>query len=307
MEKGKEVAVKEQHSTDVARVISRSQKVEEITGSVMKAGMHYGKIPGTPKPSLWKPGAEKLCMTFEFSERIDQVDDLSTDDECRIRTIVGIYSKEGALIAQGIGEASSNEEKYKWRASIGDEEFDATPADRRRIKFKKDKDTGKIYKVKQIRTEIADERNTIAKMSHKRGFVAGTLIATAASDTFTQDIEDIPTEYLPNESKQNGKPPTLPPQQKAPEHSPEQQAGPGHSTEAMIVGLKVSNGKKQDGSPWTLTTISTDSDKHLKTFDMKFGEILSKAHETGTPLKLTYDDKNMIQSIEPIQEPGSDN
>jgi hypothetical protein len=42
--------------------------------------------------------------------------------------------------------------------------------------------------------DVADLVNTIQKMAQKRALVAATLIATAASEFFTQDVEDIPAE-----------------------------------------------------------------------------------------------------------------
>src|SRR5208282_1157277 len=46
--------------------------------------------------------------------------------------------------------------------------------------------------VKQVRSEHHDLENTILKMACKRAHVAMTLNVTAASDIFTQDIEDLP-------------------------------------------------------------------------------------------------------------------
>ncbi|WDU83904.1 hypothetical protein [Caloramator sp. Dgby_cultured_2] len=37
----------------------------------MKEGEDYGKIPGSPKPSLFKPGAEKLCNLYGFTINVD--------------------------------------------------------------------------------------------------------------------------------------------------------------------------------------------------------------------------------------------
>ena len=42
--------------------------------------------------------------------------------------------------------------------------------------------------------DIADLVNTIQKMAQKRALVAATLIATSASEFFTQDVEDIPAD-----------------------------------------------------------------------------------------------------------------
>ena len=40
--------------------------------------------------------------------------------------------------------------------------------------------------------DLADQYNTVLKMSNKRSLVAAVLNVTAASDIFTQDIEDMP-------------------------------------------------------------------------------------------------------------------
>jgi hypothetical protein len=166
--------------------------VQEVMQAVMKKDTHYGVIPGTKKPSLYKPGAEVLAATFRIAVSY-RVDDLSTDDHVRYRvTAIGTHQTSGIVLGEGMGECSSGEEKYKWRRAICDEEYDLTPENRRRIKFGKYQ--GKVEKTKQVRTEPADQANTILKMACKRAQVAMTLNVTAASDIFTQDIEDLPEE-----------------------------------------------------------------------------------------------------------------
>jgi hypothetical protein len=165
--------------------------VQEVMQATMQKDVHYGTIPGTPKPTLYKPGAEKLCMTFRIAPSY-KVEDLSTADVVRYRvTCIGKHQTSGTVMGEGMGECSSGEEKYKWRKAY-DEEFAATPDDKKRIKYGK-------YTAKQVRTEPADLANTILKMACKRAQVAMTLNVTAASDIFTQDIEDLPEELRPNE------------------------------------------------------------------------------------------------------------
>src|SRR5690606_22905756 len=65
---------------------------------------------------------------------------------------------------------------------------------RRRIKFAKWQ--GKVEQKKQVRTNPADVANTILKMAKKRAQVDAVITATAASDIFTQDIEDLPEEVV---------------------------------------------------------------------------------------------------------------
>ena len=172
--------------------------VQEVMQAVMKKDTHYGVIPGSKKPSLYKPGAEVLAATFRIAVSY-RVEDLSTDDHVRYRvTAVGTHQTSGIVMGDGMGECSSGEEKYKWRRTVCDEEFEATPENRRRIKFGKYQ--GKVEKTKQVRTEPADQANTILKMACKRAQVAMTLNVTAASDIFTQDIEDLPEELRTEEA-----------------------------------------------------------------------------------------------------------
>lgn len=170
--------------------------IQEVMQAVMKKDTHYGVIPGSKKPSLYKPGAEVLCATFRIAPSY-RIEDLSGANSIRYRvTCIGTHQTTGILMGEGVGECSSDEEKYKWRRVICDEEFEATPETMRRTKFSKYQ--GKVERTQQIRTEPADAANTILKMAAKRAQVAMTLNVTAASDIFSQDIEDLP-EHLRDE------------------------------------------------------------------------------------------------------------
>lgn len=171
----------------------RAALVLELMANVLEEGKDYGKIPGTDKPCLFKPGAEKACMMFQLAAERPTIDDLSSGDEIRYRVHVPIVAPDGRVLAVGIGEASSNEEKWRWRKPVCDEEWQETDAALRREKFFKKKDGG-FYKGKQIRTSPADIANTVLKMAHKRGYIHGTLLATAASSVFNQDLEDFTRE-----------------------------------------------------------------------------------------------------------------
>lgn len=187
--------------------------IQEVMKAVMVKDVHYGVIPGTPKPTLYKPGAEKLLVTFRISPE-SFVEDLSTEDVARFRvTVKGTSILNGAYLGSGVGECSSDEEKYKWRKPVCDEEFEETAVDRRREVWKKI-GGGNVAKVKQIRTNKADVSNTILKMADKRGYVALALKTTAASDLFDQDIEDIPEEMRDANAAPAEKPPVEPPKPK---------------------------------------------------------------------------------------------
>ena len=174
--------------------------IKEVMDAVMKKDVHYGIIPGCKKPSLYKPGAEKILMTFRLVADNPMIEDLSTEDSIRYRVTQRILNPAGQLVGAASGECSSDEDKYKWRRPVCNEEFDETPVDRRGEKWVKGMNGNS--KIKRIRTNPADVGNTILKMAVKRAVVAATLITTAASDVFDQDIEDLPPEILDAEAQE---------------------------------------------------------------------------------------------------------
>lgn len=237
----------------VADIISHVAMVQEVMRAVMKPEVHYGIIPGTDKPTLYKQGAEVLCMAFRVADSY-QVEDLSTAEVVRYRvTCTGVHQMNGLVLGTGMGEASSGEEKYKWRKAW-DEEWNATPANLRRIK------SGK-YTTKQVRTEPADLANTILKMANKRAKIAMTINVTACGDMFGQDLEDMDEALRDHLTR----------------HNPEAAAGatakstlPTQTDEEfaknMVIWTKVIKTKKKDvaGVLATVATVSTLTEAQIE-------------------------------------------
>lgn len=174
----------------VAEIIQHVAMVQEVMKAVMKPDVHYGIIPGTDKPTLLKQGAEVLCMAFRVADSY-QVEDLSTADSVRYRvTCTGNHQTTGTVLGSGMGEASSNEEKYKWRKAY-EPEYNETPANLRRKKQGYSKQKREHYTAFQVRNEPADLANTILKMANKRAKIAMTINVTACGDMFGQDLEDM--------------------------------------------------------------------------------------------------------------------
>lgn len=205
-----EVAPATGRSLTETDIKAQVQLIQRVMQAVMKKDTHYGVVPGTPKPSLWKPGAEVLQATFRIAVSY-RTEELSDGDCVRYRvTAVGTHQTTSTIMGEGMGEASSNEAKYKWKGATR-REFDATDESRRRTKFGYDKEKREEYEVNQVRTEPADVANTILKMACKRAQVAMVLNVTAASDIFTQDLEDLPEGIVDTETgevKPRGKPAT---------------------------------------------------------------------------------------------------
>ncbi|MFA6125460.1 hypothetical protein [Sphingomonas sp.] len=231
-ERGKNTTVAQFGRTmEASDIRHRVNVIQEVMQAVMKKDVHYGVIPGCKKPSLYKPGSEVLLATFQIATSI-AVMDLSTEDCVRYQVrVIGTHAPSGTLIGEGIGECSSNEDKYKWRKAVSDAEFNATGESRRRIKY------GKEWTTKQVRADIADVANTILKMAKKRAQIDMTLTATGASDCFDQDIEDLPEELLQREADRHA------PEDKKPKENPE------YTAEAFAKNFPawvkfIKNGKK---------------------------------------------------------------
>ncbi len=194
----------------VDEVLEHVALIEDVMKRVLKRDKHYGIIPGTEKPTLYKAGAEKLGVTFRLAPEYDeQVIDLSNGHreyrfKCRLRHII-----TGAILGEGVGSCSTMESKYRWRTQRrtcptcgveavikGKEEFGGGWLCWKKqggcgAKFKSDDKTIEDQEVGRVENpDIADVWNTAYKIGKKRSYVDCTLTATATSDILTQDMED---------------------------------------------------------------------------------------------------------------------
>lgn len=214
------IAIIENRPLTKQEVVAQKRLIQEVMQAVMKDGIHYGVIPGCKQPSLYKAGSEAILSTFRIAVE-PSVEDLSTIDCYRYRVTLRGIIPSGEIVGAGVGECSTDEEKYKWRAAINQKEYEATPEDRRRIKYTKPASWNPAGEVFQVRTNPADLANTALKMAKKRAQIDLTLTATGASDVFAQDLENLPEEVrdemVREENHQRqGKPPVHAPSEKAP-------------------------------------------------------------------------------------------
>lgn len=206
-------------------VIAQKRLIQEVMKSVMigpteknPAGVHYGIIPGCKLPSLYKAGSEAILATFRIAVN-PIVEDLSTYDCYRYRVTCQGVLPNGEIVGAGVGECSTDEDKYRWRSAIVPAEYEATPEDRRRIKYSKPTSWNKEGITQQVRTNPADLANTVLKMAKKRAQIDLTLTSTGASDCFSQDLEDLPeevrNELVREDNASVGKPVVSQPQAKS--------------------------------------------------------------------------------------------
>ncbi len=136
---------------------ARIKMFQQYVREHMTEGEDFGVIPGSTKPTLFKPGAEKLNAIFgyapkvEISNRLEDWDKGFVSYEVKVSLI---NKRTGQMEAEGLGSCNSRERRY-------------------------------------ARQDAAGIANTVLKMAKKRALVDATLSATRASGLFTQDLEDL--------------------------------------------------------------------------------------------------------------------
>ena len=185
----------------IEQVKSQVNKIQELMRDVMIDGQHYGVIPGCgDKPALLKPGAEKLGLTFNLVPKYEErrTDLPNGHREYEIKCSLH-HKMTGLFFGQGVGACSTMESKYRYRT-----ENTGKPVPK---EYWAARDSsligGPTYSPRKVKGEWvimhkvdhdnpADYYNTVYKMAKKRAHVDATLTALAASDIFTQDIDDDP-------------------------------------------------------------------------------------------------------------------
>lgn len=219
----------------------------------MVDGTDYGKIPGTDKPTLLKPGAEKLITLFRCTPKFKLTKEEDFDRGFFNYTFrCQLVTDEGKVVAEGYGSANSKEGRYRWRnasrkcPACGKESIIKGKVEYGGgwLCFKKqggcnakfpDEASEIVGQVvgKVENDDIATLANTILKMAKKRAMVDASIALGRCSDVFTQDVEDLADpehsaeplrpmrDVTPEKPKQQTKP--APKAQQAPPR-PQQQA-----------------------------------------------------------------------------------
>lgn len=199
MENDRGLMVVEPEPLSVAEVKAQVNRIQQIMRSVMKKDEHYGVIPGCgDKPALFKPGAEKLSLTFRMipDPRVEKTDLGDGHREYDVSVI--LTSPTGAVLGTGVGSACTLESKwrYRWDSTgkpVPKEYWKARDSELlggSSFTARKTKDGGWMIYQRIEHDNPADYYNTCKKMAKKRALVDAVLTATAASDIFTQDIDD---------------------------------------------------------------------------------------------------------------------
>lgn len=139
------------------KVIPFKVGLEEFIASELMEGVDYGKVGGYTKPTLLKPGAEKICrflqlaITYSVDHRHEDWQEGVFHFEVRVQLLDGSTNQ---VVSDGIGSCNSKETQFAHQ------------------------DAFSIV-------------NTILKMAKKRALIDAALNVSASSGLFTQDLEDL--------------------------------------------------------------------------------------------------------------------
>lgn len=168
----------------VTETLNKVTSMQAAIKGALKVGHDFDTIPGTGKPTLLKPGAEKILMMFGLTSEYEIVDsNVNYEKGIFAYTIRCTLSKNGIKITEGLGSCSSYEKKYRYRWTTANEVPNGVD-----INTLKQNKYGK-YQIEN--DEIQDLANTILKMAKKRAQVDAVLTVASLSEVFTQDVEDM--------------------------------------------------------------------------------------------------------------------
>lgn len=194
----------------IAEVVGQVKAVQEVMKEIMHEGEHFGVIPGTQKPTLLQPGAQKLALTFRLRPEYELISTAERDDLIAYTVRCDLYHiNSGAPWGSGLGSCNSREAKYRYRLVSTNKKPSKQEAEKLKAKglgrWRRFGDKW-VWQDRLENDNPWDQANTILKMAKKRAYVDAILATTAASDIFTQDLEDL-GQAAPRpapESAQNG-------------------------------------------------------------------------------------------------------
>jgi len=107
---------------DLKTAKARLAEFQEFVKQYLVEEEDYGIIPGTTKPTLYKPGADKLCELYGLADEYEILTDYSREDwsavpplfDYTIRCVLR-SKRSGVAVASGLGSCNSYEGKYRWR------------------------------------------------------------------------------------------------------------------------------------------------------------------------------------------------
>ncbi len=207
-------AGREAPETTAAELTKRMELIEEVKRTAMRQDVDYGLVPGTDKPGLFKPGAEKLAVLFRLDVQPRNEPIWGPGEHLTVISRATVYhAPTGARLGYGEGICSSRERNRAYRkqertcpncgtAAVikGKAEFGGgwlcwRKRDGCGANFPDGDERIEGQEVGEIENpDLPDTWNAVTKMAKKRAYADAVLSVTGASAIFTQDLGADPTE-----------------------------------------------------------------------------------------------------------------
>lgn len=196
-------------------LVKRLELIREASDQAMQRDVDYGVIPGTgTKPTLLKPGAEKLSVLFELDIQLVNEKRWDPPHLTVVSRAIVYHAPSGTRIGYGEGICTTHERKYAKRTAnlrCPDCNVEAILKSKHEPEFfcwKKRGGCGNTYLLDDPRItsqeqgevenpDLPDTWNTVVKMAEKRARIDAVLAVTGASALFTQDMEDAAAQASP--------------------------------------------------------------------------------------------------------------
>ena len=142
----------------VQAIMQKITQFQKVIQDTLHQNHDFGVIPGSEKPTLLKPGAEKILMMMGLRSEFEIVDSTRDWEKGFFQYQVRCKLYKGdLLITEGLGCCNTKEKKY-------------------------------------IKQDPYTLDNTVLKMAKKRALIDATLLVASLSDIFAQDLEDMDLE-----------------------------------------------------------------------------------------------------------------
>ena len=186
---------------DIASAEAYVQFLKDLKDKVLKQGTDYGAATGeSSKPSLLKPGAEKVAKILGYRAQFVAIDHRLECDTLFVNFGYKciLIDKDGQAVMEGEGYCNSHEPKYRWKWADAPQPDKDTQAQMKLMGTGRNKNFGSrqqprwAWQERRKADDTLSHANTMSKIAQKRAFVAAVLFASGLSEFFTQDIEDMP-------------------------------------------------------------------------------------------------------------------
>lgn len=198
----------------VQAVLDRLRLINELMSAAMIKDIDYGVIPGTKgKPTLLKPGAEKLAVMFRLAPRYKTEKHFHADGHLTVESTCQILDANENFLGEASAMCSTRESKYRYRGGARVCPECGKPNIRKSNKPPRNDPEGepgfycwaktggcganfdagdeRITSQSEQKVEnpdLADSYNTVLRIAEKRSLLGAIRLVTGSSALFDEEI-----------------------------------------------------------------------------------------------------------------------